>query len=113
VDEHTIDCPPGLYRLFISSGMQQAFNIRSDEDITQEDNIRMIAKQPILDDLYKKQAGSDFHALRKQIEEYPDDEILIVYDYEFQYDKNFYLCLNNDLKEIINNVSQNFLLVLN
>lgn len=103
VDEHTIDCPPGLYRIFISGKMQQALNIRSEEDVTQEDNVRTIQRQLLLDDIYLKQAGSEFSALRKQIEEYSEEEVLVVYDYDFQYDKNFYLCLNNDLKEIINN----------
>ncbi|CAF0718048.1 unnamed protein product [Brachionus calyciflorus] len=102
-DEYTIDCPPGLYRLFLSSGTQSNLNIRSDEDITQEDNFRSIPKQAILDDIYNKQALSDFSPLRKQIEEYPEDEITLVYDYEFQHDKNFYICLNIGLKELIHN----------
>jgi hypothetical protein len=92
----------------LSGNTQTAFNVRSEEDITQEDNVKTINKQQVLDDIYKKQVGSDFHPLRKYIEEYPEEEILIVYDYEFQYDKNFYLCLNTDLKAIINSVSSLF-----
>ncbi|RNA37716.1 WD repeat-containing 63 [Brachionus plicatilis] len=102
-DEYTIDCPAGLYRLFLSSGTQAAFNLRSDEDITQEDNFRLVPKQNILDDMVSKQAVSDFSPLRKQIEDYPEDEILVVYDYEFQHDKNFFICLSQNLKEIIQN----------
>jgi hypothetical protein len=84
--------------------MQKELNIRSDEDVTQEDNIRTISKQAMLDDIYKKQVASDFAPVRKQLEEYPEEDVLIVYDYDFQYDKNFYVCLNNELREIINNV---------
>ena len=78
--------------------------MRSEEDVTQEDNIKIIQKQQIMDDLVKRQAGSDFHPIKKQIEEYPEEDILIIYDYEFQYDKNYYLCLNLELKYFIENV---------
>lgn len=108
MSEYTIDCPPGLYRLFLSSGTQAAFDLRSDEDITQEDNLRHVPKQTILDDMVNKQVLSDFSPLRKQIEDYPEDEIVVVYDYEFQHDKNFYICLSPSLKEIILNVIINF-----
>ena len=50
-------------------------------------------------------ATSDFYPFRRLIEEYPEDDITVVYDYEFQYDKNFFLCLDLDLKHIINNVN--------
>jgi hypothetical protein len=110
LDEYTIGCPAGLYRLFLSGSTQQAFNVRSDEDITQEDNIKSIKRQQVLDDIAKRGAISDFYPLKKLIEDYEEEEILIVYDYEFQYDKNFYLCLDNNLRSIINNVncSNNF-----
>ncbi len=105
MDEYTIGCPHGLYRLFISSSVQQVLNIRADEDVTQEENIKSINKQLILDDIQKKMATSDFYPFRKLIEDYPEEDILVIYDYEFQYDKNFFLCLDPDLKIIINNVS--------
>ena len=101
MDEYTQCCPPGLYRLFFTGSTQQAFNIRSEEDITQEENIRTISKQQILDDIYHKKIGSDFSPVKKLVEDYPEDEILVIYDYEFQFDKNYYLCLDLDLKAII------------
>jgi hypothetical protein len=104
IEEHTQNCPPGLYRLFISRPVQTHFNIKTDEDITQEDNMRTLSKQVILDDLQLKMGISDFAPLKKQFEEYPEDEIIIIYDYEFQYDKNFYVCLSTELKDIIKNV---------
>ena len=104
MEEFTQCCPPGLYRLFLTGATQTAFNIRSEEDIHQEDNIRTIMKAQILEDIYRKNIGSDFSPVRKQIEEYPEEEILVIYDYDFQFDKNYYLCLDLDLKEIILNV---------
>lgn len=82
------------------------FNIKTEEDVTQEDNIRSLKKQAILDDISTRHAVSDFSPLKKQIEDYPEDEILVVYDYEFQHDKNFLICLDTEIKEFINNVIQ-------
>jgi len=103
MEEYTICCPPGLYRMFFTGATQTAFNIRSEEDITQEDNIRTINKTQILEDVYKKNVGSDFTQVRKLVEDYPEEEILCIYDYDFQFDKNYYLCLDLSLKEIILN----------
>lgn len=104
MDEYTVDCPPGLYRLFITRQTQQIFNLKTEEDVTQEDNIKSVKKQSILDDIANRHALSDFSPLKKQIEDYPDEDIYVIYDYEFQHDKNFYLCLDTDLKEFIENV---------
>ncbi len=109
MEEFTQCCPPGLYRLFFTGATQAAFNIRSEEDIHQEDNIKTIMKSQILEDIYKKNIGSDFSPVRKQVEEYPEEEILVIYDYDFQFDKNYYLCLDLDLKEIILNVNIYFI----
>ena len=32
---------------------------------------------------------------------YPGEELLLVYDYEFKYGQNFYLCLTEEAKEQI------------
>lgn len=105
MDEYTVCCPPGLYRMFFTGATQTAFNVRSEEDITQEDNIKPITKTQILEDIYKRNVGSDFSPLRKLVEEYPEEEILCIYDYDFQFDKNYYVCLDLDLKDKIMNVS--------
>ncbi len=104
LEEYMKDCPTGLYRLFLTNATQTLFNLKSDEDITQEDNIRVIPRQQILDDLSKRNAGSDFHPLKQLIEDFQSDEVSVIYDYDFQYDKNFYICLNNDLKTFMNMV---------
>lgn len=104
IEDYTKECPPGLYRLFISSATQNRLNIKTDEDVTQEDNIRKLSKQVIVEDMQTLMSLSDFAPLRKQIEEYPEDEITIVYDYNFNYDKNFFICLSTEIKHFIENV---------
>ena len=104
MDEFTVDCPPGLFKIFVTSQTQKAFNIKTEEDVTQEENIKLLKKQAIIEDIGARNAVSDFSPLKKLIEEYPDEDILVIYDYEFQHDKNFYICLSTDLKEFIENV---------
>jgi hypothetical protein len=108
-DEYTLDCPTGLYRLFLSRATQQTLNLKADEDVTQEDNVRSVRKQLLLDDIAHKHATSDFYPFKKLIDEYPDEEICFAYDHEFQHDKNFYICLDTNLKEIINNVRRSII----
>lgn len=105
MDEYTKGCPPGLYRIYLTPSSQQAYNLRMDEDVTQEDNIRTIQKQQIIDDIGKREAGSDFHPIKQFLESYPEEDVRIIYDYEFTYDKNFFICLSKELREIIDNVS--------
>jgi hypothetical protein len=106
LDDMTTGCAPGLYRIFLSNNTQEAFHIAAEDEVTQEDNTRTISKQQILDDISKRNNLSEFFILKKQIEEYPEEDILIIYDYEFQYDKNYYLCLSLDLKFFIENVKK-------
>jgi len=103
IDEYTRGCPPGLYRIYLTPTSQQTYNLRMDEDVTQEDNIRTIQKQLIIDDISKREAGSDFHPIKQFLESYQNEEVTIIYDYEFTYDKNFLICLTKELKEIIDN----------
>ena len=39
------------------------------------------------------------------MQKYPTDTLLLVYDYEFKYGENFYLCITEEAKELILNVS--------
>lgn len=38
------------------------------------------------------------------IQDYPTDEILVVYDYDFKYGQNFYCAITEEAKEKILNV---------
>ena len=37
-------------------------------------------------------------------QDYPGDEILLVYDYSFAYGENYYVCLTEEAKELVLNV---------
>lgn len=91
--------PEGVTPLFLSSKTQQIFHCICDEDVTQENPIKIITKQEILDDMHNRAAICDFHVLKKQILEYAGDELLVMYDYNFKYGQNFYIYLTEEAKE--------------
>ena len=46
-----------------------------------------------------------FHGL--DLQDYPGEELLLVYDYDFKFGENFYVCLTEEAKDWVLNVSQN------
>lgn len=38
------------------------------------------------------------------LQDYPGEELLIVYDHDFLYGENFYICVTEEAKELILNV---------
>ena len=39
------------------------------------------------------------------LQDYPGEDILLVYDYDFKYGENFYVCITEEAKELVLNVS--------
>lgn len=93
----------GCFPLFMTSKTQEIFHCLCDQDVTEENPFKIITKQEILDDLHKRAAVCDFHPFKQQIIDYAFDEILVVYDYEFKWGQNFFICLNEESKERILN----------
>ncbi|KAM7100196.1 dynein axonemal intermediate chain 3 isoform 2-T3 [Molossus nigricans] len=90
---------PEIYPLVLTTKTQEIFNCRIDEDLTDEQPYKLIKKQDILTDFYNRAAVSDFHPVKKVIQNYPGDEILIVYDKDFKYGLNFYVIGTEEGKE--------------
>nr|KAG5698305.1 hypothetical protein BaRGS_017007 [Batillaria attramentaria] len=96
----------GCFPLFMTSKTQEIFHCVCDQDVTEENPFKIITKQEIVDDMRNRAAVCDFHPFKQQITDYAFDEILVVYDYEFKWGQNFYICLNEDSKELILNPPQ-------
>nr|KAF6509077.1 hypothetical protein HJG63_020628 [Rousettus aegyptiacus] len=90
---------PEIYPLVLTTKTQEIFNCRVDEDFTDEEPYKLIKKQDILADFHNRAAVSDFYPVKKIVQEYPGDELLIVYDKDFKYGLNFYLIGTEDGKE--------------
>nr|XP_019565768.1 PREDICTED: WD repeat-containing protein 63 isoform X1 [Rhinolophus sinicus]XP_019565769.1 PREDICTED: WD repeat-containing protein 63 isoform X1 [Rhinolophus sinicus]XP_019565770.1 PREDICTED: WD repeat-containing protein 63 isoform X1 [Rhinolophus sinicus] len=90
---------PEIYPLVLTTKTQEIFNCRVDEDFTDEQPYKLIKKEDIFADFHKRAAVSDFYPFKKIIQEYPGDELLLVYDKDFKYGLNFYLIGTEEGKE--------------
>lgn len=60
--------PPGIQPIFISATTQQALQMCVDEDVTQENNFKMIDKEILLNDIQTNGQGSNFYEFQQQIQ---------------------------------------------
>ncbi|XP_076440866.1 dynein axonemal intermediate chain 3-like isoform X2 [Babylonia areolata] len=102
-DEKEEVLPENCAPLFMTSKSQEIYHCQCDSDVTEENPHKIIAKQEILDDMRNRAAVCDFHPFKQQIMDYPGDEILIVYDYDFKFGQNFYIALTEEAKDLILN----------
>ena len=131
--------PEGMVPLFFSGKSQEIFECVADTDLTPDNPHKLIMKEKIVEDFKNRAAVSDFfpvkqkvlvrmksaHILNKahvlkhprilnniiHVQNYPGDELLLVYDYDFKFGENFYICLTEEAKDWVLNVSILFLWV--
>ncbi|NWZ68993.1 WDR63 protein, partial [Acrocephalus arundinaceus] len=90
---------PEIFPLLLTAKTQEIFNCQPDEDVTEEIFFKCIKKEDIIQDLKTRAKTSDFHPLKKVILEYPGEELLLVFDPDFQYGQNFYIVASEEAKE--------------
>ncbi|NXI18023.1 WDR63 protein, partial [Irena cyanogastra] len=90
---------PEIFPLPLTAKTQEIFNCRPDEDVTEENCFKCIKKEDIIKDMKTRAKSSDFHPLKKVILEYPGEELLVVFDPNFQYGENFYIVASEEAKE--------------
>ncbi|KAM6168306.1 dynein axonemal intermediate chain 3 [Erethizon dorsatum] len=90
---------PEIYPLTLTTKTQEIFSCRIDEDVTDEIPYKLIKKEDIFEDLRNRAAISDFHPVKKVVQEYPGNELLLVYDKDFKYGMNFYVIGTEEGKE--------------
>ncbi|NXX75824.1 WDR63 protein, partial [Urocolius indicus] len=90
---------PEIFPLVFTTETQEIFNCRVDEDVTEENCFKLIKKDDIIQDLETRDAVSDFHSVKKVVLEYPEEELLVVFDAKLQYGQNFYLVASEEAKE--------------
>ncbi|OXB55465.1 hypothetical protein ASZ78_012897, partial [Callipepla squamata] len=90
---------PEIFPLVFTTRTQEIFNCRVYEDVTEENCFKLIKKEDIIQDLKARAAVSDFHPIKNIVLEYPGEELLIVFDANFQYGQNFYLVASEEAKE--------------
>ncbi|NXU85438.1 WDR63 protein, partial [Xiphorhynchus elegans] len=90
---------PEIFPLVLTTKTQEIFNCRIDEDVTEENCFKLIQKEDIIEDLKTRADISDFYPFKKVVLEYPGEELLVVFDANFQYGKNFYIVASEEAKE--------------
>ena len=87
-----VPVPPGVHPLFLTMTTQEHYGCKERENVTLEVPYVWVPKETFLKEIQFKGAISDFFVCKKEIESYPGDELLIVWDEEENYGQNFYLC---------------------
>lgn len=90
---------PEIYPLVLTTKTQEIFSCRVNEDVTDKKPYKLIKKEAIFADFQNRAAVSDFYPVKKIVQEYPGDELLLVYDKDFKYGLNFYLIATEEGKE--------------
>ncbi|CAF0933439.1 unnamed protein product [Adineta ricciae] len=103
VSENAQYLPSNIHSIFISSATQQALQICVDEDVTQDNNWKLVDKEVLLKDIETLGQGSNFYEFQQQIQDYPDNQIALIYDYDYFYSQNFLICFDPLLKSYIEN----------
>nr|XP_019954018.1 PREDICTED: WD repeat-containing protein 63 isoform X2 [Paralichthys olivaceus]XP_019954019.1 PREDICTED: WD repeat-containing protein 63 isoform X2 [Paralichthys olivaceus] len=97
------DHPEDIFPMVLTSVTQELFGCRADEDVTSESPYKLLKKDDIIQDIKTRAAVSDFSPVKQRVLDYPDDEILLVFDRDFIYGQCFYLVMTQEAKELILN----------
>ncbi|XP_029285354.1 LOW QUALITY PROTEIN: dynein axonemal intermediate chain 3 [Cottoperca gobio] len=100
----TLGHPDDIFPMVLTSATQELFGCRTDEDVTRESPYKLLKKDDIIQDIKTRAAVSDFSPVKQIVLDYPEDELLLVFDRDFTYDQCFYLVLTSEAKDRIFNV---------
>ncbi|XP_061591402.1 dynein axonemal intermediate chain 3 [Cololabis saira] len=93
--------PDDILPLVLTSATQELFGCRADEDVTPESPYKLLQKEDIMKDIKTRAAVSDFSPVKKTVQDYPEEEILLVFDTNFTYGQSFYLAVTPTAKSRI------------
>uniref|UniRef100_A0A673GY45 WD repeat domain 63 n=1 Tax=Sinocyclocheilus rhinocerous TaxID=307959 RepID=A0A673GY45_9TELE len=93
--------PDYIFPLVLTSATQELFSCRADEDLTGENPYKLLKKEDIIQDMKTRASVSDFSPIKQLVLDYPEDELLLVFDRDFIYGQSFYLVLTVEAKENI------------
>ncbi|XP_054871078.1 dynein axonemal intermediate chain 3 isoform X2 [Amphiprion ocellaris] len=93
--------PDDIFPLVLTSATQELFGCRTDEDVTRESPYKLLKKDNIIQDIKTRAAVSDFSPVKQIVLDYPEEEILLVFDRSFTYGQCFYLVLTPEAKDRI------------
>ncbi|XP_076353043.1 missing minor mitochondria isoform X2 [Tachypleus tridentatus] len=92
--------PFGIKPMTLTNHTQNLFSCVVGTDVCENKRKVFLQKLSVIEDMKKRAAVSDFHPAKQEILNYPEDEILLVYDPEFRYGEQFYMCLTPESKDL-------------
>ncbi|XP_037830006.1 dynein intermediate chain 3, axonemal isoform X2 [Kryptolebias marmoratus] len=93
--------PEDIFPLTLTSATQNLFGCQIDEDVTAQSPYKLLKKDDIMQDIKTRAAVSDFSPAKQIVLDYPEEEILLVFDSEFTFGQSFYLVLSPEAKNRI------------
>lgn len=96
--------PPGVVVMeFFSAKSQQTYGAVADEDLTTDpwNPSKYIPKAQILEECKKAGAISDWFPFQQIIQKFPGDEILLVWDENFEFGEEFYFCSTKAAEAVV------------
>ncbi|XP_072294575.1 dynein axonemal intermediate chain 3 [Eucyclogobius newberryi] len=96
---HNTEHPGDIFPLVLTSMTQELFDCVADEDVTGDSPYKLLQKDDIVQDIRNRAAVSDFSPVKKLVLDYPEDELLLVYDRDFTHGQSFYLVLTPEAKD--------------
>ncbi|XP_076849702.1 dynein axonemal intermediate chain 3 isoform X2 [Brachyhypopomus gauderio] len=91
--------PDYIFPLVLTSATQELFGCRGDVDVSVDKPHKLLRKDDIIVDMRNRAAVSDFSVIKQAVLDYPDEEMLLVFDRDFTYGQSFYLVLTVEAKE--------------
>ncbi|XP_046905383.1 dynein axonemal intermediate chain 3 [Hypomesus transpacificus] len=102
--KNDVDSPAGsvdIFPMVLTSATQEMFGCRADEDVTGDAPYKLLRKADVLQDMRTRAAVSDFSPVKQLVMDYPEEEILLVYDIDFTHGQSFYLVLTVETKDMM------------
>ncbi|TMS20111.1 WD repeat-containing protein 63 [Larimichthys crocea] len=82
--EDTPGHPDDIFPMVLTSATQELFGCLADEDVTGENPYKLLKKDDIIQDIKTRAAVSDFSPVKQIVLDYPEDELLLVFDSDFR-----------------------------
>ncbi|KAM3619936.1 uncharacterized protein V6R79_016014 [Siganus canaliculatus] len=93
--------PDDIFPLLLTSATQELFGCTADRDVTRDEPHKLLSRERIIQDMKTRAAVSDFSPAKQIVLDYPEDELLLVFDRTFTYGQCFYLVVTPEAKERI------------
>lgn len=95
------ELPAGAESLFLASKTQEIFSLGDAAIETENALVKLRSKKEILADIFKRAAVSDFSPIKKKIQDYPEEHLVLIADLDYKFGENFVILLSVEAKDAL------------